>query len=80
MASLTRINLAPTVRNFASGVPAARGIALNLPPLADAHHGGPRADQPARFAAYANNGVSSLRTNGGYPCFSGHAARQRGRG
>lgn len=70
MASLTRINLAPTARTLASGVPAARGIALNLPPLADHHHGGPRADQPAKFAAFANNGVSSLRANGGYSASS----------
>jgi hypothetical protein len=64
MASLTRISLAPTARTLASGVPAARA-ALNLPPAPDHHHG-PRADTPAKFAAYAANGVSSLRVNGGY--------------
>ncbi|GMK53469.1 hypothetical protein CspeluHIS016_0100550 [Cutaneotrichosporon spelunceum] len=61
MASLTRINLAPTARTLASGVPAAR-VALNLPPQPD-HHAGPRADAPAKFATYNANGVSTLRNN-----------------
>lgn len=46
--SLTRINLAPTCRTLASGVPAGR-VALNLPPQPN-HHAGPRADMPAKFS------------------------------
>ena len=61
--ALTRINLAPTARTLASGVPAAR-VALNLPPQPHHGHGaGPRADQPAKFAgAYGSTVVS--RVNG----------------
>jgi hypothetical protein len=61
MASLTRINLAPSARTLASGVPAAR-VALALPAQGHDHHGaGPRVDQPAKFAgAYGQTVYSRL--------------------
>lgn len=64
MASITRLNLAPTVRTFASGVPAARGVKLNLPVAHDSHAAGPRVDQPAKFAEQNKAGVSLQRING----------------
>lgn len=64
MASITRLNLAPTVRTFASGVPAARGVKLNLPVAGDSHAAGPRTDRPAKFADFSKAGVSHQRLNG----------------
>ncbi|KAL1413202.1 Cytochrome b-c1 complex subunit Rieske, mitochondrial [Vanrija albida] len=63
--ALTRINLAPSVRTLASGVPAAR-VAFNLPAAHHAEHhdaSGPRADAPAKFASRFANGVSGIRTS-----------------
>jgi hypothetical protein len=64
MAMLTsRINLLPTSRALASGVPLAPKIAFVLPSQShDGHHG--RADPPAKFVGRNNGVVSMNRING----------------
>lgn len=64
MAMLTsRINLLPTSRTLASGVPFAPKIAFALPSQNhDGHHA--RTDRPAKFVGRNNGVVSMNRING----------------
>ncbi|KAK4689216.1 ubiquinol-cytochrome c reductase iron-sulfur subunit, partial [Tremellales sp. Uapishka_1] len=60
----SRVNLLPTARTLASGVPCAPKIALSLPPQ-HAHHdvSGPRSDVPAKFVGSVDAGLVKSRVN-----------------
>lgn len=63
MAMLTsRINLLPTSRTLASGVPYAPKLAFVLPPASHGHAG--RADPPAKFVGRSDGVMSMSRING----------------
>jgi hypothetical protein len=63
----SRINLLPTARALASGVPFAPKISFTLPAIAGAAHGaeGPRSDIPPTWVARTDGGVARARINGG---------------
>jgi hypothetical protein len=60
----TRINLLPTSRTLASGVPFAPRIALVHPPASHGHgHGGPRSDVPPKWTGSQGGFASNSRIN-----------------
>jgi hypothetical protein len=61
--SIGRVNLLPTSRTLASGVPLAPRIAHLQPPQAHGH-AGPRGDRPPKWAGFQNGFASVSRVNG----------------
>ncbi|RSH93469.1 hypothetical protein EHS25_007825 [Saitozyma podzolica] len=61
--STSRINLLPTSRALASGVPFAPKLALSLPPQGDHHAAGPRSDVVPKWAARATGSVNVSRVS-----------------
>lgn len=63
----TRVNLLPTARALANGVPAAVGLKTALPLQFDhGHgHGGARGDRVPKFVGTDNGIISQTRLNGG---------------
>lgn len=65
-ATITRVNLLPTSRTIATGVPLAPRIAHIHPPQANAHHhNAARSDTPPKWAAFQTGFASVSRLNGG---------------
>lgn len=61
----TRINLVPTSRSLASGVPFAPRIAFVHPPASHGHGtSGPRSDVPPKWAGVQGGFASNSRVNG----------------
>ena len=60
----TRINLVPTSRTLASGVPFAPRLAFVHPPASHGHgHGGPRSDVPPKWAGVQGGFASNSKIN-----------------